>query len=594
MNRVLWPYLSNLIRAKSAKVALALVLMVFLGLTEGIGLVMLIPLLQMVGLEMGEGSLGRIAEFLRSIFVAVGVPPTLISVLCVYVIIISVHGLLFRWQSTASLGLQYEFVVYLRQRLYRAIVNSNWLFFTRSRASDFAHALTTEMERVGAATHFLLRLIATALVTIVYVLFALRLSAPTTLLVFFCGGGLLWLLRGKARVARQAGEGLSETMKGLYAAVTEHLGGMKTAKSYGAEERHANIFAKLTEQVGQKYIWAVRNQAEAKYWYDLGSVFVLSIIVYVAVAVLEIPTAELLVLLFLFARIIPRFSTMQTSYQSFANQLPAFSAIAQLQERCQRAAEPVPPKTEKVELRNAIQLERIAFAYDKAPVIREINLTIRAGETTAIVGPSGVGKTTVADLVMGLIAPDEGRVAVDGIPLGPERMKPWRNQIGYVAQETFLFHDTIRANLTWACPEAREDDIRHALRLAAAEEFVLKLSEGLDAIAGDRGVRLSGGERQRLALARALLRKPSLLILDEATSNLDSENEQRILGAIEGLHGQVTILLITHRLATVRRADIIYVLEDGRLVESGTWDALTAKPEGRFRALCQTQGINGA
>jgi ATP-binding cassette subfamily C protein len=160
-----------------------------------------------------------------------------------------------------------------------------------------------------------------------------------------------------------------------------------------------------------------------------------------------------------------------------------------------------------------------------------------------------------------------------------------------VAQDTFLFHDTVRANLLWARPEATDEEVRQALRSAAAEAFVSELPKGIETILGDRGVRLSGGERQRLALARALLREPSLLILDEATSALDTENEKRIQSAIEELHGRITILVITHRLSTIRGADVIHVLERGCSVESGDWDTLVGSGNGRFSALWRAQSL---
>jgi ATP-binding cassette subfamily C protein len=195
--------------------------------------------------------------------------------------------------------------------------------------------------------------------------------------------------------------------------------------------------------------------------------------------------------------------------------------------------------------------------------------------------------------VMGLIGPKAGRIVVDGRVLDESWMRGWREGIGYVAQETVLFHDTVLANLRWAHPEATEAEVWEALRAAAAEEFVRALPEGLETVLGDRGVRLSGGERQRLALARALLRRPALLILDEATSALDPENERRIRAAIAALHGRVTILLITHRLSSVRDADAIHVMEAGRLVESGDWASLLARPAGRFRELWRVQEAEG-
>ncbi len=578
----------------SWKVVLTLGLMVSVGLTEGVSLVMLVPLLELVGLDVQQGALGGIAEFVLSIFSTIGVKPTLISVLGFYVIFVAIHSFLKRLESSASLTLQHEFVVRLRQGLYRAIANSNWLFFVRQRLSDFTHALTLEVERVGAATYYLLRLLATGIITLAYVFLALKLSTLMTGLAFLCGVGLMLLLKGKAKIAHETGEGLSEAMNNLYAAVTEHLSGMKTAKSYGAEDRHAETFGKLAEQVRHMYSHAVRNQAEVNYCFDIGSVLILSLILYVSFQILAIPIAGVLLLLFLFARIMPKFSSIQQSFQSFINMLPSFNRVMEMQRRCEAALEPKADGVGKFKFQHDIRFEQVSFSYDdqaKSPVIRNLDLIINAGETTAIVGPSGAGKSTIADLVMGLIIPNHGRLLLGKMEISPQLTKSWRDQIGYVPQDTFLFHDTLRTNLLWAKPDAREEEINLSLRFAAAEEFVSGLPRGLDTILGDRGVLVSGGERQRLALARALLRKPSLLILDEATSSLDSENEKRIQNAIEKLHGQMTILVISHRLSTIRGADIIHVIEGGRLVESGTWDALTGKDSGRLREMCKAQDI---
>ncbi len=589
-------FLNTFFSVSLGKTILVLSLMVCLSLTEGVSLLILVPLLQLVGLDVQQGTLRRIAESVASIFTTVGIRPTLLVILGFYVFITVIHSLLKRWENSVSLTLQYEFVVHLRQRLYGAIANTNWLFFVRSRASDFTHALTLEMERVGAATYYLLNLIVTAIVAIVYILFAIKLSALITGLVFLCGGILLLLLKGKTKIAQENGEGLSDAMSSLYAAVTEHLGGMKIAKSYGAEGRHAEMFGRLTEQVRHFYAHAVQNQAEVNYWFNIGSVLILSLILFVSFQVLSIQTAGVLLLLYLFARVMPKLSSIQQNFQSFINMLPSFIRITGMQQRCEAAAEPKIDKIEKLKFQHSIQFDKVCFSYDdqgKSPVIINLDLVLKAGETAAIVGPSGAGKSTIADLVMGLISPNQGQIFLDGMELTADQMKAWREQIGYVPQDTFLFHDTLRANLLWAKPDASEEEINQALKLAAANEFVSGLPEAIEANLGDRGVLLSGGERQRIALARALLREPSLLILDEATSSLDSENEKRIQNAIENLHGQVTILLISHRLSTIRGADVIHVMEEGRLVESGVWDELIAK-NGRFKELCGAQGIERA
>jgi ATP-binding cassette subfamily C protein len=587
-------FTATLVSVMSWKVVLALALMLCLSATQGAQLLLLVPLMQLVGLNVQQGPVGWLSELVSSIFATVGVRPTLVTVLGAFLLFTTGLQLITRWQTIMNFKLQQDFVASLRQRLYRAIANCDWLTFSRSRSSDFTHTLTTELDRVDQATFYLLRLLTNAILASVYVLFALHLSAVLSALVFVSGMGLLLLFGSKTQAARWTGEDISLATNGLYAAAIEHLGGMKTVKSYNVEERNVDIFSRLVDRVAQVRLNAVHNYAGTKFLFGVGSAVLLSVTLFVSVEILGSSIAELLLLLFLSYRIIPLFNDGQQSYQQFLNALPAFAGVMEMQTRCEAAAEPKAERSEEIELQDCIRFEGVVFAYgreDASPAIAELDLQIRAEQTTAIVGPSGAGKSTVADLVMGLLVPNWGRVLVDEVALGPRRIRSWREQIGYVAQDTFLFHDTIRANLLWACPEANQDEINQALRLAAAEEFVYELPQGMETILGDRGVRLSGGERQRLALARALLRRPSLLILDEATSALDSENEIRIQNAIEELHGHMTILIITHRLSTVRKADVIHVLEQGRLVESGDWSTFTTHEDSRFAALCRAQGI---
>jgi ATP-binding cassette, subfamily C, bacterial len=589
-------FVATVIRVMSWKVAVTLALTFCLSVTQGTQLLLLVPLMQLVGLDTQQGSMGWLADLISSVFAAVGLPLTLMTVLGVFVLVTTSLALLTRWQTIFELKFSQEFLASLRESLYRAIARADWLTFTRSRSSDFTHALTSELDRVESGTRFLLQLTTRAMLVIVYALLALRLSLTMTVLVFATGVVLFSLLHRKAKAARLTGEEISLATNGLYAAAIEHLSGMKTAKSYGVEERNANIFSSLAHRVAKMQVKSMRNYAETTFWFSIASTAVLSGILYVSLEILSISAASVILLLLLFYRMVPLFNNIQLYYQNYLNSLPAFAGVMEIQARCEAATEFKGYKGELaggVGLRREIRLKDLSFSYGGETglaAIADINLTIKAAETVAIVGPSGAGKSTVADLVMGLVMPDQGHVLVDDTPLRPESIRSWRSQIGYVPQDTFLFNDTVRANLLWACPGASDEEINQALKLAAAEEFVHTLPEGMETILGDRGVRLSGGERQRLALARALLRKPSLLILDEATSALDSENERRIQSAIEGLHGRMTILVITHRLSTIRRADVIHVLERGHLVESGSWETLLTR-RGRFEALARAQGI---
>ena len=570
-NSLLGQFTKNLTQLMSRKVALTIALMVVISFNEAVSLLILIPLLQLVGLDVGQGSLVQLAGLVSEFFAYFGLQPTLIMVLVIYVVVISFSALLTRYQTLKTSEIQYEFAAHLRKRLYNAIINSSWLFFSRMKSSNFAHALTNEIDRISTGTGQFLTFIASIMILVVYIVFALELAGVITGVIFAVGIAILLILRRRASRSRSSGEEITTTTRDLYYSIMQHLDGMKTIKSFGMQEENIQVFSKQANQVASNYLDTIKSYADVKLLFDVGTVIVLAIMVLVLIQVIKLPTASLFLLIYLFVRMIPLFSSIQRAYQYFTNTLPAFRNVMDLEDQCltnTETAKSLDTSADAIELKNEICFENVTFSYREEYdfTIKDMNLNIPAGKTIAIAGPSGAGKSTVADLVMGLIKPNEGRITVDGIPISGKSLGSWRNSIGYVAQETFLFNETIRFNLQLASPDAGEDELNEALKLAAAYEFVSKLPDGLNTVIGDRGVRLSGGERQRLALARALLRRPSLLIMDEATSNLDSENEMRILGAIDDLHGETTILLIAHRYSTIKNADSTFVMEDGRIV----------------------------
>ncbi|OQB59716.1 MAG: Heterocyst differentiation ATP-binding protein HepA [Bacteroidetes bacterium ADurb.Bin141] len=593
-NSLLRKYTRNLTQLMPKKVLLAITLMVLLSLTEAAGLVLLIPLLGLVGLDVGQGSLGQIGELVSGFFRFLGLEPTLVSVLLIYVLVVSFSAFLTRYQTLKTSQIQYEFAAHLRKRLYNAITNSSWLFFSRMKASNFAHALTNEIDRISVGTGQFLTFISGIMILAVYIIFALELAGLFTGVIFAVGVTILLLLRRRASRSRSSGEEITTTTRDLYYSIMQHLDGMKTIKSFGMQNENIKLFSKQANQVARNYLNAIQSYADVKILFDIGTVIVLAIMVYFLIEIIKIPTASLFLLIYLFVRMIPQFSTIQRAYQYFTNMLPAFSNVMRLEEECLENSETAGSRDEQIELKKEIKLENVKFSYRGGEhfTIKDLNLKVLAGKTTAIAGPSGAGKSTVADLVMGLIKPEEGKVFVDGVAVTEKSLASWRNKIGYVAQETFLFNETIRFNLQLSRPDASEEELQDVLKLAAANEFVSKLPEGLETVIGDRGVRLSGGEKQRLALARALLRKPSLLIMDEATSNLDSDNEKKILKAIDNLHGEITILMIAHRISAIENADHIYLIDGGRIFQSGSWDTLLKNQKGWLWDICEAQGVN--
>jgi subfamily B ATP-binding cassette protein MsbA len=239
-------------------------------------------------------------------------------------------------------------------------------------------------------------------------------------------------------------------------------------------------------------------------------------------------------------------------------------------------------------IRKSIVFRNVYFDYGDRAILEDVNLEVQLGSTLAIVGPSGVGKTTLVDLIPRLYDTQKGQILIDGQDIREVTLNSLRNQIGIVTQETILFNDTVRANISYGRPNAPDNEIKEAAKEAYADEFILKLAQRYDTIIGDRGMKLSGGEKQRIAIARALLKNPPILILDEATSQLDTESERLVQQALERLiHGR-TVFIIAHRLSTVKSASQIVVLDKGRIVEKGTHQQLLEK-NGLYKRLYSMQ-----
>ncbi len=588
--------MTQAIAVDARRVGAVLLLIFVLGLTEWVGLVLLVPLLATAGVDTKGGVSDGLADGVAGALGLVGLPPTLPVLLAVFVAMMTLRALLQRAENLSSCALEQHFVLRLRNRLYRAISRTSWPHFSSQRSGDFAHALTADVERAGVAVSQLLQLLVHLVFGVAYTVMAVRLSLPLTTFAVVSGGLLLMLLRRTHRRVHRGGEAVSDAVAKLHGVAMEHMVGMKTTRSYGAEERNAFDFAERAGLVASAEQTMVRAHATSAAALAIGSALLLALSVYVAVGRLQLAPSAVLLLLLVFSRLVPRASAALTAFQHVIGALPSYANVQRLTTACEAAAGEPPTEASRsavVRLTRAVQLRHVSFRYDREDgrrVIDDLTLDIPAGQTTAIVGASGAGKSTVADLVLGLLAPESGSIRIDDSELAMDMSASWRAQIGFVPQEAFLLHDTVRANLLWAKPDATEPQLWDALREASADGFVLQLPHGLDTVTGDRGSLLSGGERQRLALARALLRKPRLLVLDEATSSLDAENEQRIQRAIADVHGRTSVLIITHRLRTVREADIIHVMEAGRVVQSGTWSSLLADSAAPFYRMCAAQG----
>ncbi|HDR7448560.1 MULTISPECIES: ABC transporter ATP-binding protein [Bacillus] len=569
--------------------------MVLISLLEGIGIILLLPMISMTGII----NTGEETSFIAPVYrILQNFPKTtsLISILGIYVLIVLSQNILQRNITLRDARTQQVFVRKLRVETYSMILKAKWRFFLEKRKTNLINILTTELARVSYGINLILQLLATILFTFIQVGLAFLLSPQVT--VFVLGFGLLFLVASRVFIkkARILGGKNSELAKDYLSGITDHFNGIKDIKSNTLEGSRLEWFQSITKKMSSEQMEYMRIRSNSQLFYKISMAILIAFFIFLSVNMFQAQTAQLLLIILIFSRLWPRFMTIQSNLEQLAASIPAFKSLWELQQECNEAVEMQDIYMQKhikpICIKQGIECKDVSFRYNKQEALyalQNINVQIPINSMTAIVGHSGAGKSTLIDVLMGLIQPEKGQVLIDGTPLTTDNLLSLRQAISYVPQDPFLFNASIRENLMMIDSNVNEEQIWAALEFAAATEFVRMLPNGLDTLIGDRGVRLSGGERQRLVLARAILRKPSILVLDEATSALDTENEVKIQSAIERLKGTMTIVVIAHRLSTIRNADQVIVLGKGEIVQKGEFNQLAKERKGVFRNLLGSQ-----
>ena len=520
--------------------------------TEGLGLALLVPLLDRLdadsAMAAGAGIMGRLLGLL---------PSSLGGLLLVFVALALVRAAV-AWAHDVTIArIRFDFIVALKVRIYAAIANASWSFLRGRRAADFQAIFSTDIDRVDHAVYLLLEVPAWLAIVLAHLAVALAIAPGFSALAVVFGACLAWSLRRYLSESRTIGETLSDATTRVAREITDFLQALKLTKSYGAEARHITAFTEAVTAADGAYLEGSRLMARAQLVLDGCIAVSLAGFLYAGSVWAGLPLANLLVLILVFQRLMPMMQRLQAQSQQLAQYGPALRSVAETLAECEAAADRSEAGgTRALPATREVRLERVSFGHAPGEtLLRDIDLSLPAGSFTVVSGQSGVGKSTLLDLIGGLIEPTAGRVVIDDDALTAAQAPAWRRSIGYMAQEAFLFHDTIRANLVWAAPEASEEALGAAMQRVGLDALVRSLPLGLETIVGDRGANLSGGERQRLALARLLLRRPQLILLDEPTSALDADSERHILDLIADLRGTATIVLVTHRPSAVAGAD---------------------------------------
>lgn len=485
-------------------------------------------------------------------------------------------------------------VMDLRQDVFDHVMRQDAHFFENQSTGRIMSSIMNDADKIQTAVSTMLADWLSRVFTLIALLIAMisidwRLSAFSLLVVPVVGGLTAKLGRKIRRTTRYAQDRAADLNQILQEAISGH----NVVKSFGAEDFESNRFRVTNRNLRSGTLHYVAQQALASPIIEFfGAVTIVLLLTYARLQVKAGTmsggsfTSFVIALLMVYEPIKRLTNIHNIFQQALGASQRVFEYLDHRQSVVEKGASVELPKFQK-----AVCFETVQFAYPTAPdreILKSIDLTVKRGEIVAIVGPSGAGKSTLASLVPRFYDVNAGSVTIDGKDVRDLHLASLRSQISIVAQDTFLFNDSIFNNIAYGRPDASEEDVFRAAKTALADEFIRDLPHGYRSMIGERGLRLSGGQRQRIAIARALLKDAPILILDEATSQLDTESEQLVQRALAALMEHRTVIVIAHRLSTIRRADKIVVLEAGKIAEQGSHDELVASG-GLYRRLYELQ-----
>ena len=580
--------------------ALAVVFMMFTSIFDCVSIGMILPMTDriMIGKDMVFPT--KLPAFLQNIVTYInGIPQmTLLNIMAYGIAILFFFKGVFAFLQTYYMSKVGQLVVRdIRNDIYGKLQTLSLEFFVRKRSGELVSRITNDVMHVeNAVSYGITDLIYQSFQVIFFTIMIFLINFKLALLGFVLVPLISWPIVRIGKLLRKLGKQSQEKMADINSLLVETIGGVRIVRAFCMEDYELNKFKKQNQDLYKVMMRSVKKTAMlAPLTEFTGATFGALIFWWIG--------KEVLMQKFSFGV----FAIFLGSLFSMIRPFKKLSQVNTINQRAlaanQRIYEVLDTYTTVVENKNPIILEKakqgvifenVTFSYEKEVILRDISLEAKQGEIIAIVGPSGAGKSTLVDLIPRFYDPQNGRIMINGHDIRDYSINSLRMNIGMVTQETVLFNDSVRGNISYGRKGASEEDIIKAAKEAFAHDFIVKMPQGYDTFIGDRGVKLSGGERQRIAIARAILKNPDILILDEATSQLDAESERLVQEAFNRLIKGRTVFIIGHRLSSLRNANKILVLMGGKIVEKGTHDELINKQDGLYKKLYETQVLSAS
>jgi len=590
-------YLRIYRRYLGRRMYLIFMLAVTTALAQGFGITLLLPLLRASQSGGNPEDMGTAEQYLQALLETMGIADSMVGILAFIAVTFVAKGTL-RFAKGGYQGyLQAQLLRELKTKLFDAYTGMDYRYYIQQNAGHFINVINQQVNRFFQSFSTFIGFVSQVVNTTTYFAIAFAIAWRFALMALSVGAVLLFLFKYLNSYVRRLSRKRSAEMSTLNKLLVQSLQGFKYIVST-AQASH--LRTGVVDSVNRLTSYIFRQRTARSFTVALkepASVLLVVGLIALQVTVFGDPIAPIFVALLLFHRGMQAVINTQTSWQRTMDRIGSvemvddeFEAVLANQEKS---------GTRRFDsLQEGIELRSVHYAYNRedGDVLRDITMDIPVNTTVALVGESGAGKSTLVDLLTLMLKPQTGRVLIDGVPHDEVDLASWRDQIGYVSQETVVFDDTVANNISlWRGDIEEEPVLRermiHAAERAHADHFIRDLPNGYQTVVGDRGVRLSGGQRQRLFVARELFKEPNLLLLDEATSDLDTASEQHIQDSIDALKGEVTVVIIAHRLSTVQNADRVYVLDDGQIIEEGSYHELQAREDGLFREMVEMQSL---